>query len=156
MTGAEPQPNLYRMSLYADVLKPWMKVFDPSQFTVITLRQYQQRSKETLDLLEKKLDNKRQGCKDDNNQPCNDVLQANFRYHDPLKAETKKMLEDFFEKNGQNKEFRDLVKNNHMGLEDETEQKRDAEGKSMLVDEEYKNGFGKWEGRKYNKNNLVR
>merc|ERR1719473_1516387 len=156
-TGKEPQPNLYRMSLYADMLEPWLKVFEPSQFTVITLRQYQQRNKETLALIEKRLDTKKQGCRDDNNQPCNDILQANFRYHSPLKPETKKVLDEFFEKWGANKEFEDMVRTNHMGLEDEEETKRIADGKNMwadediapknarLIDEEYKNAMGKWE-----------
>merc|ERR1719473_2349150 len=36
-TGEEPKPNLYRMSLYADVLEPWLKVFEPEQFIVITM-----------------------------------------------------------------------------------------------------------------------
>jgi len=166
-TGKEPKPNLYYMSMYGDVLEPWTQHFDASQFTVITLRQYQQRTKETLDFLEKRLDTKRQGCRDDNNQPCNDILQANFRYHEPLKPQTKKLLDDFFEKWGANKKLQDMVRTNHMGLEDSFEEKRFAEGKNMwsdeevapkkarLIDEEYKNSFGKWEGRKYNKN-LIR
>jgi hypothetical protein len=168
MTGKEPEPNLYKMSLYADVLEPWTEVFEPSQFTVITLRQYQQRNKETLKLIENRLDTKRQGCRDDNNQPCNDILQANFRYHAPLKKETKQKLDEFFEKWGANKKFENMIRTNHMGLEDSVEEKRFAEGKGMwddeqvapknarLIDEEYKNNFGKWEGRKYNTNNLVR
>merc|ERR1719265_667229 len=78
-TGAEPEPNLYRMSLYGDVLEPWLKVFEPKQFIVITLRQYTERNKEVLKFLEKKLDSKKSGCRDDNNQPCDDNLQANFR-----------------------------------------------------------------------------
>jgi len=167
-TGKEPEPNLYRMSLYADVLEPWLKHFEPSQFTVITLRQYQQRTKETLDLIEKKMDTKRQGCRDDNNQDCKDILQANFFYHAPLKPETKQKLDEFFEKWGANKKFEDMVRTNHMCLEDSVEEKRFAEGKNMwsdenvapknarLIDEEYKNGMGQWEGRKYNKNNLIR
>jgi len=166
-TGPEPEPNLYRMSLYADELKPWVTTFDPSQFTVITLRQYQQRTSETLDLLSKKLDSKKLGCRDDNNQPCNDNLQANFRYHEPLNSETKKTLDEFFEKWGANKELEEIVRTNHMGLEDSVEEQRFAEGKNMwadeevapkkarLVDEEYKNPMGKWEGVKYN-NHLSR
>jgi len=163
-TGEEPKPNLYYMSLYGDVLAPWMKVFDPSQFTVITLRQYQQRTKETMHLLETKLDSKMDGCKDSNGQPCDDILQANFRYHDPMKKETKEILDKFFEESGKNQEFEDVVRKHHMGLEDDVEEKRFAAKKNLwsdeivapknarLVDEEYKNPMGKWEGRKYNKN----
>jgi len=168
MTGPEPKPNLYYMSLYSEVLKPWLQVFEPSQFTVITLRQYQQRTKETMNLLEQRLDSERQGCKDDNKQPCNDILQANWRGHSPLKPETKKVLDEFFEKWGANKDFEDMVRKNHMGLEDAVEQKRFEEGKNMwadeevspknarLIDEEYKNPLGVWQGRKYNKNNMIR
>merc|ERR1711988_1355971 len=120
------------MSLYADMLEPWVKVFDTSQFTVITLRQYQQRNKETVNLIEKRLQTKRQGCRDYNNQPCNDILQANFRYHAPLKAETKQKLDAFFEKWGANKKFEDMIRTNHMGLEDATEEKRYSEGKHIF------------------------
>jgi hypothetical protein len=161
-TGAEPEPNLYRMSLYGDMLEPWLKVFEPKQFIVITLRQYTERNKETLKLLEDRLGSKRQGCRDDNNQPCNDVLQANFRYHDPINPETKKTLDEFFEKWGANKKLENMIRTNHIGLEDSVEEKRFDEGLSLwegenvspknarLIDEEYKNPLGKWEGRKYN------
>jgi len=114
----EDPPQYFKGSSYAFMLKHWLKRFNPDQFIILTLKQYQTRTADTLKYLGKRLG---MGVTDSTELFEHVFANENKNKHPPLNRTLERKLEKYFEE--LDEEFKTIITTNHMGLEDETEMK---------------------------------
>merc|ERR1719213_879012 len=112
----EDPPQYFKGSSYAFLIKPWLTRFDGSQFTVVTLRQYQARTSDTLKFLGERLG---MGMTDTKEMFEHVFANENKNKHPPMKTELKFKLEKYFEP--LDEEWKKIVETGHMGMEDASE-----------------------------------
>merc|ERR1719487_1986023 len=108
-----PSPNLYWPSLYARHLKEWLKEYDPSQFAVVTLQQYKEHPKKTLEFISKRV-----GIVPRGSVGSEQAAVENTRTHAKMSKETKRKLQEFFAPF--DKELSDLVQEHQIGWGEKT------------------------------------
>merc|ERR1719379_3154250 len=86
----EDPPQYFKGSSYAFLIKPWLKRFNGNQFTVVTMRQYQNRTKETLKFLGERLG---MGMTDTNELTEHIFANENKNQHAPMHKDVRLMLE---------------------------------------------------------------
>lgn len=111
----EEPPQYFHGSAYAYMLKHWLTRFDGSQFTVITLKQYQQQTPKVLKFLSERLGMPQK----DTNEMFEHVLaNENKNHHKPMNLKVRMQLEKFFEP--LDDELKEIVDKHKMGMPDTT------------------------------------
>jgi hypothetical protein len=112
----EDPPQYFKGSSYAFLIKPWLKRFNGSQFTVVTMRQYQTRTTETLKFIASRLG---MGMTDTTEMFEHVFANENKNRHPPMHKDLQLKVEKYFEP--LDEEWKKIVVDNHMGMDDPTE-----------------------------------
>lgn len=105
--GPPWDPNPYHGSLYARALKEWLKVFDPSQFTVVTLDQYSENPDKVMNFLANRLGMKKRA-------KVHEAEHRHDRQHKTMSDAARSKLQKLFAED--QAEFNDLVTKHCMSM----------------------------------------
>jgi hypothetical protein len=131
----EEPPKYFKGSSYAYLIKPWLKRFDGSQFIVLTLRQYQARTQESLKFIADRLGMQMTDTKDMMEHVFANENKNKFD-RKPMRTDLHLKLQKYFEP--LDEEWKKIVETNHMSMEDPTEKSvtLGKPARSMWVKEE--------------------
>lgn len=108
-------PMYFKGSSYAWMMKNWLKRFDASQFTVVTLKEYQAKTSTTLNLIGKRLG---MPLTDSNELYEHFLANENKNKHQPMARDVKLKLEKYFEP--LDEEWKKIITENNMALDSTT------------------------------------